>query len=49
MGIIFFVVLTPAGFLGRLFGHRPLSRPKGTSYWLDRQPGARRGDMDHQY
>lgn len=49
MGVIFFVVFTPAGVLGRLFGHRPLSRPRGTTYWLDRAPGARRGDMDHQY
>ncbi len=49
MSVIFFVVLTPAGVLGRLFGHRPLSRPQGTTYWHDRPAGARRGEMDHQY
>jgi hypothetical protein len=50
MGVIFFLVLTPAGFLVRLFGHRPLSRPRGAAtYWQSRQAGARRGDMDHQF
>ena len=50
MGAIFFGVLTPAGLLARLLGHRPLSRPRGTaSYWQSRAAGARRGDMDHQF
>ena len=26
MGLLFFVVLTPAGWIGRLFGHHPLTR-----------------------
>lgn len=50
MGLIFFLVLTPAGLLGRLFGHRPLARaPGGKTYWQSRPVGNRRGDMDHQY
>ena len=50
MSIIFFLVLTPAGFLVRLFGHRPLvhSRSAGT-YWHSRPEGDRRGAMDHQF
>lgn len=50
MSVIFFLVLTPAGFLVRLFGHRPLTRaPGGPTYWQSRAPGSRRGDMDHQF
>jgi saxitoxin biosynthesis operon SxtJ-like protein len=50
MSLIFFVVLTPAGFLVRLFGHRPLTRARGgPTYWQSRAPGSRRGDMDHQF
>ena len=50
MSVIYFLVLAPTGLLARLFGHRPLSRPRGnTSYWVSRPAGARRGDMDHQF
>jgi uncharacterized membrane protein YhhN len=50
MGAIYFLVLTPTGLLARLFGHRPLSRPRGTAtYWQSRPAGSRRGDMDHQF
>ena len=50
MGVIFFLVLTPAGLLVRLFGHRPLSRSRNAStYWQSRPAAARRGDMDHQF
>jgi hypothetical protein len=50
MGAIYFLVLTPTGLLARLFGHRPLSRPRGAAtYWQSRPAGARRGEMDHQF
>ena len=50
MSIIFFLVLTPAGFLVRLFGHRPLTHPRGAgTYWHSRPEGDRRGAMDHQF
>jgi hypothetical protein len=49
MGAIYFLVLTPTGVIARLFGHRPLSRPPGATYWQRRPSGARRGQMDHQF
>jgi hypothetical protein len=49
MAVMFFLILTPSGLLARLFGHRPLSRPAGDSYWLSRPAGARRGKLDHQF
>ena len=50
MGVIFFLVLTPAGLLARLVGHRPMTprRDRGT-YWHSRPAGARRGDLNHQF
>jgi hypothetical protein len=50
MGVVFFLVFTPAGLLARLFGHRPLSRsPAAASYWHSRAAGETRGHMDHQF
>ena len=50
MSVIFFLVLTPAGFLVRLFGHRPLARAgESPTYWQSRPAGSRRGDMGHQF
>lgn len=50
MGIIFFLVLTPAGLLARLVGHRPLRRSRDeATYWQTRGAGATRGEMNHQF
>jgi Saxitoxin biosynthesis operon protein SxtJ len=50
MGAIFFLVLTPAGLLVRLFGHRPLSRPQGAAtHWRSRPAEGRRSELDHQF
>lgn len=50
MGVIFLLVLTPAGLLARLVGHRPLSRGRDApSFWLSRRPEAERSGMDHQF
>lgn len=50
MGAVYFLVLLPTGLLARLFGHRPLSRPRGTpTYWQSRPAGARKSDMGHQF
>jgi len=50
MGAIWFLVLTPAGLLVRLFGHRPLTHPTGaTTFWHSRPAGERRSAMDHQF
>lgn len=50
MGIIFFLVITPAGLLARVVGHRPLTRGRDPgTYWHSRAAGARQGDMNHQF
>ena len=50
MGVIFFLVLTPAGLIARLVGHRPLAVTRGsTTHWQSRPEGSRRGVMDHQF
>jgi hypothetical protein len=39
MGIVYFLVITPMGFLQRLFGRNPLVHPdRGGSYWISRTP-----------
>ena len=48
MGVLFFLVLTPAGLVARLFGHAPLVR-SGASAWVRRPAGARRGDLERQF
>lgn len=51
MGLIYLVVVTPSGWLLRLFGHRPLKRARGAaSYWMSRTDAAQqRGDMHRQF
>jgi hypothetical protein len=50
LGIVFFVAVTPVGWLKRLFGSRPLRRAPGSSAWVTRAPDARRGlDMHRQF
>ncbi|HET7585373.1 MAG TPA: SxtJ family membrane protein [Gemmatimonadaceae bacterium] len=40
MGLVYFLVLTPAGFVARLAHHRPLRHePVGGSYWQRRPEG----------
>lgn len=49
MTLIYYVVLTPAGWLVRAFGHRPLRREEdgAESYWVERSsPG---GDLERQF
>lgn len=48
LGIVFFVVVTPVGWLKRLFGSRPLYRPPGSSAWITRPPDARRNSQMHR-
>lgn len=40
LGIIFFLLITPVGLLGRLFGRDELRLKRGTasSYWVERNP-----------
>jgi hypothetical protein len=50
MGVLYFVVITPAGLVARLFGHNALTRSRTpTSAWVRRAPGARRGDLERQF
>ena len=50
MGAIYFLVLTPLGAAMRLFGRRPLARPKDAeSFWVHRAPGERKSELDRQF
>jgi hypothetical protein len=53
MGIVFYAIFTPAGFLQRLFGKDRLQltyNPKADSYWLPRNPpGPPPGTMANQF
>ncbi len=50
MAAMWYLVITPAGYLVRWFGHRPLVAPRGTvTYWHSRPAGQRRSALDHQY
>jgi Saxitoxin biosynthesis operon protein SxtJ len=50
LGAVFFLAITPIGWLKRRFGSRPLRRPPGPTAWITRAPDARRGlDMHRQF
>lgn len=45
MALLYFLLLTPFGLVMRLVGYRPLVRPDGESYWIDRPAGRRRSNL----
>ena len=50
MGIVFFIVITPTGFIMRLFGKDLLNKKynnKNKSYWIDREKS--KGTMKQQF
>jgi hypothetical protein len=50
MGVLYFVVITPAGVVARLFGHNSLTRARTpNSAWVPRAPGASRGDLERKF
>lgn len=50
MGAVYFLVLTPAGVVLRLVGHRALQhQPVNGSYWQQRPAGQRTGDITRQF
>lgn len=49
MGVIYFAVITPISLLMAVFGKRPLRVKTGASYWVDRAPDSRRGDLTRQF
>jgi hypothetical protein len=50
MGVLYFVVITPLGWVLRAVGHRPLVHGrKQEPIWITRAPEARRSDMELQF
>lgn len=51
MGVIYFAILTPTGWVRRLMAGNRLTRRRGSdSFWVARQPDpGRRADMEHQF
>jgi hypothetical protein len=50
MGIIYFGLFTPLGFLRRRFGKDRLAHSGSSgSLWADRPASARRGDLQRQF
>jgi saxitoxin biosynthesis operon SxtJ-like protein len=49
MGIVYFLILTPTGWVMRLLGKNPVARPPVEgSFWV-RRPEGKHGRMDHQF
>jgi hypothetical protein len=50
MAVLYFVVLTPVGWIARAMGHRPLVHEgRAGGSWITRDPGKRRSDMERQF
>lgn len=50
MGVIYYVVLTPAGLLRRRLGTNPIRHsPEDRSYWARRPEDRRRSDLQRQF
>jgi hypothetical protein len=48
MGIIYFLVITPTGWLRRTLGGNPLRQHRGSSAWVDRSSSPK-GDLTRQF
>ena len=51
MGVLYYLVLTPAGVLRRALGRNPLVHHDDASgsYWMGRRDDGARRDMEHQF
>lgn len=50
MGVLYFVIMTPMGWVLRALGHRPLEHGrKGKDSWIVRPAQSRRSDMERQF
>jgi len=50
LGIVYFLVFTPAGWLRRKLGQNPLEHSAGaTGYWKVREGPSRRSDLTRQF
>lgn len=50
MGIVFFLVIAPIGWVMRLLGKNPVRREEvDGSFWVTREPDQRRSDLSRQF
>jgi hypothetical protein len=50
MGVVWFLVLTPTAYIRRALGKNLIARDsKAPSYWVPREVGRRRGDLERQF
>jgi hypothetical protein len=49
MGVIYYGLFTPMGFLRRRLGGNAMIRPQGESFWISREAQARRSDLGRQF
>ena len=50
MGVVWFIVLTPTAYIRRALGKNQIARDlKAPSFWVVREKGGRRGDLERQF
>ena len=49
MGVIYYGLFTPMGFLRRWLGRNALIRPRRETFWIARETGARGSDLTRQF
>ena len=50
MGVVWFIVLTPTAYIRRALGKNQIARDlKAPSFWVVREKGDRRGDLERQF
>jgi hypothetical protein len=49
MGVIYYALFTPMGFLRRRLGRNAMVRSPGESFWITREPQTRRSDLSRQF
>ena len=50
LGVLYFVIVTPTGWVRRVVGRRALARPSGSAgFWSARADAPSREDMEHQF
>jgi hypothetical protein len=50
MGVVWFIVITPTAYIRRALGKNEIARDlKAPSFWVPREEGRRRGDLERQF
>jgi hypothetical protein len=50
MGVVWFIVVTPTAYIRRALGKNEIARDlKAPSFWVLREEGRRRGDLERQF